>query len=495
MASLLYQLALALLLVTAGPLLLLLRGRHYLPTLRGRLGIAVPEATPGGLWLHAVSVGEVAVAAVVAEALPAGTPLLVTTITPTGQERARSRFGGRAAVGYLPIDLGPLVERFLRRVRPAALVLVEGDYWPLLLARCRRRGVPVVVINGRVGDRTLRLLAKRPRAARWLLGTVDRFAVQTAEDARRLRVLGVAAEKVTVAGNLKYDAPEPAAQSRLEAAIRAAAAGREIFVAGSTMAGEESAVLAALRAIGGGERALLVLAPRHPERWDEVARLLEGSGLPWQRRSAMPAAGRAGSTVHPPSAVGDAASPPPRATEKADDDGTRPAVVLLDSLGELAALYRLAGGCFVGGTLVPKGGHNPLEPARFGRAIAVGPSMENFRDMAAQFDAGAAWRRVADSDDLAAAWREWLDAPAKARELGENARRVVATNRGALERTLAVLAPVLARVESARDAAAVAKPQAATSRTSGVAASARDAIAPAATPAAVEMRAPGRARR
>jgi 3-deoxy-D-manno-octulosonic-acid transferase len=260
-------------------------------------------------------------------------------------------------------------------------------------------------------------------------------------------------------------APEPPATPRLEAAMRAAAAGRPVLVAGSTMAGEESAVIAAFRAIGGGERALLVLAPRHPERWDEVARLLAASALPWQRRSAIEATSE------------------------------RPAVVLLDSLGELAALYRLAAGCFVGGTLAPKGGHNPLEPARFARAIAVGPSMENFRDMAAQFDAARAWRRVAGSDDLATAWREWIESPATARELGERALQVVDTNRGALERTLAVLAPVLARVEAARSDASDTARASASSPAPRIAAVSRESTAASRPAPAVEMRAPGRARR
>ena len=480
MASLLYQLGLALLLVTAGPLLLLLRGRHYLPTLRGRLGLTLPEAPPGALWLHAVSVGEVAVAAVVAGALPAGTPLLVTTITPTGEARARALFGRRAAVGYLPIDLGPLVERFLSRLRPAALVLVEGDYWLLLLARCRRHRLPVVVINGRVGDRTLRLLAGRPRIARWLLGAVDSFAMQTAEDARRLRALGVAAEKVTVAGNLKYDAAEPPAQPALEATIRAAAAGRPLLVAGSTMAGEEATVLAAFTALGGGERAMLVLAPRHPERWEEVSRQLVSSGLTWQRRSAMRAPGDTAPPVRRPAPPLDDAGADPRAARH-EDVVSPPAVVLLDTIGELAGLYRLAAGCFVGGTLTGTGGHNPLEPARFARAIAVGPSMENFRDMASQFDEAAAWRRVASADELAGVWREWLETPATARALGEGALGVVEANRGALERTLAALAPVLARVEAAAAAAPAAV-------------GTREPVA-ARNTAAVEMPAPGRARR
>ena len=444
----LYQLGLALALLLAGPLLLLARGRHYLPTLRGRLGLVLPRGPRGALWFHAVSVGEAAVAAVVARALPSDTPLLVTTITPTGQQRARALLGERAGVGYLPIDLGGPVERFLRRLRPAALVLVEGDFWPLLLARCRRQRLPVVVINGRVGDRTLRLLSTRPRIARWLMGAVDRFAVQTDEDARRLMVLGVAAEKVTVTGNLKYEAPEPPRQPVLERALLEVAGERPLLVAGSTMAGEEQVVLDAFAAAGGGAGALLVLAPRHPERWEETARLLEERDWRWQRRSAM-VSGPDGKQAH----GGEADSAQRAAGTEAG--APRVDVVLLDSLGELASLYRLAAGCFVGGTLAPTGGHNPLEPARFGRAIAVGPSMHNFRDMAAQFDEEEAWRRVGDAGELAAAWSSWLDEPATAAALGERARAIVERNGGALERTLQVLAPLLARVAQGEGAPAV----------------------------------------
>jgi 3-deoxy-D-manno-octulosonic-acid transferase len=282
--------------------------------------------------------------------------------------------------------------------------------------------MPVVVVNGRVGDRGFRRMSRAPRVARWLLASVDRFAMQSTEDARRLEALGVERDRVTVAGNLKYEAPEPPAQPALERALAAIAAGRPLLVAGSTMAGEEEAVLAAFAAAGGGQRALLVLAPRHPERAEEVARLLDGRGWRWRRRSGL------------------------------DGDRSAVDVVLLDSVGELAALYRLGAGCFVGGTLVEKGGHNPVEPARFGRAIAVGPSMENFRDMAAQFDEARAWQRVETADDLAAAWREWLDSPAAAQALGERARRVVEDHRGALARTLAVLAPLVERVTASEAA-------------------------------------------
>jgi 3-deoxy-D-manno-octulosonic-acid transferase len=423
---LLYQLGLALVLLLAGPFLLIRKGRHYLQTLRGRLGLELPRGTPGATWIHAVSVGEAAVAATLARALPDAHPLLVTTITPTGQERARRAFAGRAAVGYLPFDLGPPVDRFLDRLAPSALVLVEGDYWPLLLARCRARDLPVVVVNGRVGDRTFRRLQRLPALARPLLGGVARFGVQTVEDGRRLAALGVPPDRVTVTGNLKYEAAAPVPLPAVEAEIARLAAGRPVLVAGSTMPGEESQVLEAFAAAGGRARALLLLAPRHPERFDEVARLLAARRLPFARRSGA----RAGEPVE-----------------------AEPAVLLLDSLGELADVYRLAAATFVGGTLVPSGGHNPLEPARFGRAVAVGPSMENFRDMAAQFDAAGAWKRVGSPAELGIVWRGWLDDPAAAAEVGAAAERLVRENQGSLQRTLELLAPILARVGQAQPAA------------------------------------------
>jgi len=407
----LYQIATGAALLAAGPFLLARRGSHYLPTLPGRLGRAAgPVQATGGLWLHAVSVGEVSVAATLAHALPPHLPLLVTTVTPTGQARAHTLLP-HADVAYLPFDLGFAVDRFYDRFAPRALVLVEGDYWPLVLREARRRGLPVAVVNGRIGDRGF----ARLRRLRWTLGplfsAVDRFGVQTADDRARLLELGIPEERITVTGNLKYESAEPPRKPELEEALQALAAGRPVLLAGSTMAGEEEKVLAAFATAGGGSRALLVLAPRHPERWNEVAALLAARGLTTVRRTALPATGS-------------------------------PDAVLLDSLGELAALYRLAAAAFIGGTLVPTGGHNPLEAARFGVPVAVGPSMHNFRDMAEQFDRNAAWRRATGARALGEIWKEWLDDPAAAREQGERAARLVEENRGALERTLEMLAPL-----------------------------------------------------
>jgi 3-deoxy-D-manno-octulosonic-acid transferase len=409
----LYQAAFALLLLVAGPFLLLARGRHYWVTLPGRLTWRLPRPAPGGLWIHAVSVGEVAVAATLARALPAALGLTVTTVTPTGQERARRLFDARAAIGYLPIDLGFAVGRFLERVRPCALVLVEGDYWPLVLRGVARRGIPVAVVNGRISDRGFaRLRVAQRLVLRTLLGRIDRFGVQSELDGERLRKLGVEPGRIVVTGNLKFEADEPAELPELATWLGARTAGRPLLLAGSTMPGEEEQILDAFAAAGGPARALLVLAPRHPERFDAVAAEIARRFPALARRSRRDAPARADA-------------------------------VLLDTLGELAAAYRQAQAAFIGGTLVDRGGHNPLEAARFGVPIAVGPSMRNFREIAESFDRAAAWRRVHDRTELGRLWRDGLDDPAAARVIGERGRALVDANRGALERTRKLLAPFL----------------------------------------------------
>jgi len=426
-----YQVAMAAALLAAAPILLARRGRHYWPTLRQRLGGygALAPPAPEALWIHAVSVGEVAVAEALVRALPASRPLLITTVTATGHRRACAAFAARSAtIAYLPFDLGLPIRRFVQRFRPAALILVEGDYWPLILRTCHQRGMPVAVVNGRFGARSFgrwRKLAKLWLAKLWLAKLwpaihrpVVCFGMQTAEDRARLLALGAEPQRVTVTGNLKFEMPEPAPQPALEAALLRMAGERPILVAGSTMQGEDALVLDAFVAAGGGARALLVLVPRHPERWDQAEALAVERGLHLLRRSRL-------------------------ATLASDGPIKAPAVLLLDSMGELAALYRLASAAFIGGTLVPTGGHNPLEAARFGVPVVVGPSMVNFRQIAEQFEAAQAWRRVDSGPALAAAWCALLDAPAEAAALGARGRALVRANRGALERTRALLAPLL----------------------------------------------------
>jgi 3-deoxy-D-manno-octulosonic-acid transferase len=436
-----YQALLALVTVLAIPYFVLRRRgtgwSHYLPTLRGRstldLGTpAEPGPDPsrgsgrdadGCLWIHAVSVGEVSVAATLVRQLPESLPLVITTVTPTGQAQARRLFAGRRAAGratvaYLPYDFGPLIRRFLRAHDPRALVLVEGDYWPLTLHLLKRRGAPLAVANGRVSNRTFDRRRRLGWSHRLRYGPVDRFGVQTADDRDRLVALGIEGSKVEVTGNLKFDAPEPPSLPELEALLRSLAGDRPILVAGSTMDGEDQAVIDAFHHLGGGERALLVLAPRHPERWDRVARLLEDSGLRTQRRSLSKGEAR------PIDAL------------------------LLDSLGELAAVYGLGTAAFIGGTLVPTGGHNPLEPARFAVPTVVGPSMFNFVEMAEIFDRAGAWRRAADATALGETWGAWLDDPEAAKQVGRAAADLLEQNRGAAERTARMIETLLRSRES-----------------------------------------------
>lgn len=359
-------------------------------------------------------------AATLIQALPPEQPLLVTTITPTGQERAQALLGGRAAISYLPYETDLAIRPFLDRFEPRSLILIEGDLWPLLLARVKRRHLPVAVVNGRISDRSFRRMKRLAPLLGPLLGRVDGFAVQTDEDRRRLIELGVSADRVRRTGNLKFETPEVELQPALEARLSELAAGRPILVAGSTMQGEESLVLDSFEQLGGGDRALLVLAPRHPERWNEVEDVLKRRALEVLRRSQW-------------------------------TSGKRPDVVLLDSLGELAALYRVTDAAFIGGTLVPTGGHNPLEAARFGVPIVVGPSMENFREIAEIFDRAAAWERAADAAQLAKVWERWLDDPEATRRLGQRGAEVVTNNRGALKKTLEFLRPLMAIGENEMD--------------------------------------------
>ena len=297
-------------------------------------------------------------------------------------------------------------------------MLVEGDYWPLLLRTVRRRGLPTAVVNGRVSDRSFPRLRRFRRLARPLFfDPIERFGVQTAVDAERLIALGVAPDRVTVTGNLKFDSPEPPLLPALARRLERLAAGRPILLAGSTMAGEEEQVLTAFRRLAEGERtpgerALLVVAPRHPERFAAVAELLAAAHPDFVRRSGT--------------------------------DRERPAVFLLDSIGELAATYRLASAAFIGGTLRPTGGHNPIEAARFGVPVAVGLSMTNFREIAEEFDRNRAWGRVASGDALGRLWASWLAEPETARAIGERGRALVTANAGALDRTIDLLAPLVA---------------------------------------------------
>jgi 3-deoxy-D-manno-octulosonic-acid transferase len=428
----LYNLGLLLALVLGAPwwLVQMAATRKYREGLRARLG-GVPERLTdrhldagGGasgsrqaIWLHAVSVGEVlAVSRLVAE-LDARLPeyrVLISTTTRTGQALAREKFGAER-VFYCPLDLPWAVRAYLQALSPRMLVLAETEFWPNLLNGCFRRGIPVVVVNARISDRSWPRYQRLRGLWRPFLSRLTAILAQSEMDAERLRALGCVPERVTVSGNLKFDvrAGEPAAATRL---IDEVASGMRLVVAGSTLEGEEAMLLAAWPAILASEPKLaLVLAPRHPERFAAVAQLLGRSGFPWRRRSDIDIGGTALVSGE---------------------------IVLLDSIGELASVYSLASVAFVGGSLVQAGGHNPLEPAQFGVPVVMGGFYANFRGIVELMQSRQAIR-IVSPEGLAEAIASLLRDRQVAAAIGERGRQVFERQAGATERTLLALREIL----------------------------------------------------
>ncbi len=375
------------------------------------------QSAAGPIWIHAVSVGEVLAATPLVERLKRRMParaLYVSTTTETGQRLARERLKCANAVFYFPLDMVFAVRGVLRALRPAAIVIMETEVWPNFLREAARLEIPVIFANARISERAfarynrwkflvLEFYAEALRYARW-------FLAQTPADAERLRAMGAPEEKIEVSGNMKFDG-EPAQLSAFGAWLAEQAAGQErwpLVVAGSVLALEEDAVLAAYDIVQRRwRRALLVLAPRKPDRFGEAAELIEAAGWRLIRRSRVDLAARLDEDVD---------------------------VVLLDSIGELAGLYSIADAVFVGGSLVPAGGHNILEPAWFGRPPVFGDSMENFREMAEQFLGAHAAVQVGSGPELGKVWAQLIENPALRERMGKAAREVCERNRGATAR-------------------------------------------------------------
>ncbi len=426
MILLFYNLALLTALVLGSPWWLwkMLTTRKYRAGLRERLG-AVPERLENQekpvLWLHAVSVGEVlGVSRLVAEldqAFP-GYRLLISTTTATGQALARERFGPDR-VFYCPLDLPWAVRNYMKALQPRMLILAETEFWPNLLNDCFRRNIPVAVVNARVSDRSFPRYQRLRSLWSPFLVQLTRVLAQSELDAARLRAIGCNPERVSVAGNLKFDVrfPTEAEATRL---LRSLVPNLRLIVAGSTLEGEEAALLEAWPKLLEAERGLLlVLAPRHPERFPAVEALLQASGFRWVKRSAW-------------------AAQSPEAREL-----VRPGqVVLLDSIGELASVYSLASVAFVGGSLVPAGGHNPLEPAQFGVPVVMGPHYANFRAMTEDLLAHEAIR-IAPQAQLASVLIEMLRNRPYAEWMGAQARQVFEAQAGATRRSVEALRSLL----------------------------------------------------
>ncbi|HEX3985825.1 MAG TPA: 3-deoxy-D-manno-octulosonic acid transferase [Acidobacteriaceae bacterium] len=413
-----YSLALLLVVVVGAPwwLLRMATSGKYREGLGERLG-RIPTRIRGSLtgapaiWIHAVSVGEVLAASRLIEELTqrlADWQIVVSTTTRTGQKLARERFGAER-VFYFPLDFAFAVRAWLRVLRPRLLVLAETEFWPRMLVECRRSGVEVTVVNARISDRSWPRYRRLARLWRPLLSRFSAVQAQTELDAQRLRGLGV--RNVRVGGNLKFDvrATQPAAVTeRLRERLPP---GSRVLVCGSTLAGEEEMLLDAAP-----DGVLTILAPRHPERFDEVGQLLRRRGGPWVRRSEWmqsPAMLELGS------------------------------VFLLDSVGELASVYSLAGAAFIGGSLIPAGGHNPLEPAQFGVPVMMGESYENFRGIVEALRAADAIR-IVPRDHLRETLAGMFGDLALAQAMGERGRQVFEREAGATARAVETVLEVLA---------------------------------------------------
>jgi len=421
-----------------------LRHGKYFSNLGQRLGFSfptlsrLPENRTGAIWLHAVSVGEaisgITLARRLKQAYP-DRPLVVSTTTLTGQALARERMPFADAIFYFPLDWAFCVRRALRAVRPSIVIVLETEIWPNFLREAQRRSVPVIFVGGRISDRSFARYQRflgvfgfflRPFLRSALAGAAA-FLMQSEKDAERIRALGAPAARVQVSGNLKYDLELPAATPISNwLASEAQRRGRSpIIVAGSVVATEEPHALIAFGTLQGEYRkALLVLAPRKPECFDSAAEFIDESHRKFLRRSQLPVPG--------PSQNG-----APCGEFSIPDDVT---VILLDSIGELASLYRVADGAFVGGSLVSSGGHNILEPAAFGKIPVFGPSMENFAEIASRFIAAGAAVQVESPEDAGVAWIDLLRNPERAARMGETARNLVESSRGATDRAIAEIA-------------------------------------------------------
>jgi 3-deoxy-D-manno-octulosonic-acid transferase len=397
-----------------------LAGKRRLGDIRGRLGRSPYPDLAGGVWIHAVSVGEIGVARNLVQSLRRRLPAArigVSVSTEAGRALAGSTLASQASVFAFPFDLAGPVERSLEGVRPGLILLTETEIWPLFLERASRRGIPVAVVNGRISERSF---GRYRLVRRWLAPTLSRialFAMQSQEDARRIEALGAPRERVRAPGNLKYDLDPPAAFPDAPR-LRAAAAGRPVLVAGSTGDEEEALVLDAWSGLP--RRPLLVLAPRRPERFDSVANLVERRGLRLVRRSSPV------SRLPSPDAPVD--------------------VYLLDSIGELASAYAGAALAFIGGSLIPTGGQSPIEAWAAGVPVIAGPHMDNFREAASRGEALGLLSRVPDATALGPAIAAALEAKEETARRGREASDFVAASRGAAGATadaVLALAPAL----------------------------------------------------
>jgi 3-deoxy-D-manno-octulosonic-acid transferase len=394
------------------------RYREYFERWRERFGFGNITGIRDSIWLHAVSMGEVNAAMPLIDALMLryqGTPFVITTVTPTGSERVRRVYGDRVINLYLPYDLPASIRRFLNRIRPRVALIMETEIWPNLFFECAARGVPLIIANARLSEKSLRGYGPIRPLARQALAGAHYIAAQSITDATRLAELGAPPERLGVIGNLKYDMTVPKQLIELAAAMRRGwGARRPVWIAASTHDGEELAVLKAhAEVLRRFPDALMLLAPRHPERFKPVAMACRSFGFVTRTRS------------------------------EDETAGSDTQCFIVDTLGELLSFYAAADVAFVGGSLVPIGGHNVLEPAALAVPIVVGPYMFNFAEISASLmDIGAAVQ-VLDGNELGAAITRLLADDTMRMRVGTAAKMAFEREQGSVLRTLAIVEEVL----------------------------------------------------
>jgi 3-deoxy-D-manno-octulosonic-acid transferase len=412
MSRLLYTLSLWLLLpwIVAHLLSRSRRQPEYLRHWGERFGIFAVRPPMPTIWLHAVSVGETRAAQPLVAALKERYPdhrILLTHMTPTGRQTSVDLFGAAVERIYLPYDYPGAVGRFLDHFRPRIGLIMETELWPNLIAACKARGLPLALVNGRLSARSARRYARFPNLTRGALEGLAAIAAQNAADAGRLRQLG--APRVEVLGNIKFDIAPPAEQIELGRAFRERSGERPVFLAASTREGEEILIVDEWKKVGAGETALLAIVPRHPQRFDEVARLVASRGLRLQRRSDNAAI------------------------------ATDTQVWLGDSMGEMFGYYAAADVAFIGGSLLDFGSQNPIEPCAVGTPVLLGASTYNFSQVAADALACGAARQGRTAQEIVSAALKLLQASDERREMHEAAVAFAARHRGATSRTLALV--------------------------------------------------------
>ncbi len=391
------------------------RGKQR-PPLAQRLGRKLPPIPPGGVWVQAVSVGEVAVARPLLAELRRrhpDLPLVLSATTATGLAMASGVQLADVALPF-PVDLPGPIRRLMAAAQPRLVVLVETELWPELLNACAARSIPVALVNARVSDKSFRGYHAVARLLRPLLAPITIALAQDEQSARRLAAMGIPAERIRTTGNVKFDARSPGTPPRVVDELRRLANGRAVVVAGSTMPGEDERVLDSVLRLPPDERPFLLLAPRHPERSSQVISLVSERGLSVARRTHLA------------------------------DAAAGCGVVVLDTVGELASVYQIADVAFVGGSLVPTGGHNPIEPARFGVPVLTGPHVRNFAAVYRSFVEAGAARIVHSEGEFATALAHWLADRPSARAAGEAGRGLLAKNSGATARIADALETFLA---------------------------------------------------